>query len=205
MTRKLFLAALIAVPLCYYFGLLLGAATYPGYSHVTRYASELGAADAPYPALFNYSIVTCGIAALFGAVGLAGGLRDIGGRRGWSIAAGVALGLWGIAMVMAGMFPMPDDRHGGFGLGLAGPLVPLFALLALRSLPGIAGMKLLLGVVIVASVAVLAIMFGAGQLVTRANVGLWQRINTAVSIPWLAVLGWWLLQRSGNAAFDDVA
>jgi hypothetical membrane protein len=47
MIRKLLLAALIAVPICYYFALIVGAATYPGYSHITRYASELGAADAP--------------------------------------------------------------------------------------------------------------------------------------------------------------
>ena len=49
MIRKLLLAALIAVPICYYFALIVGAATYPGYSHVTRYASELDAADSPYP------------------------------------------------------------------------------------------------------------------------------------------------------------
>src|SRR5204862_7229109 len=49
MIRKLLLAALIAVPICYYFALVASAATYPGYSHVTRYASELGAADSPYP------------------------------------------------------------------------------------------------------------------------------------------------------------
>ncbi len=52
MIRKLLLAALIAVPICYYLALIVGAATYPGYSHVTRYASELGAADAPWPAVF---------------------------------------------------------------------------------------------------------------------------------------------------------
>jgi hypothetical protein len=30
MTRKLLLAALIAVSICYYFALIVGAATYPG-------------------------------------------------------------------------------------------------------------------------------------------------------------------------------
>lgn len=75
MMRKVLLGALIAVPVFYYFGLLVGAATYPGYSHVTRYASELGAAETPYPALFNFSIVGGGIAALLGSIGLAGALR----------------------------------------------------------------------------------------------------------------------------------
>ena len=196
--RKVSLGALIAVPFFYYFGLLIGAATYPGYSHVTRYASELGAADAPYPALFNLSIIAGGIAALLGSIGLVGALRDLSGARGWAIAAGVALALWGAAMVMGGMFPMPDDRHGGFGLGLAGPLVPLFVLLAIRKVPEARGMKLFLGFIFVGSVVLLAIMFGVGELVTRRNVGIWQRINSGMSIPWIAALGWWLLRRSAK-------
>jgi hypothetical protein len=75
--------------------------------------------------------------------------------------AGVALALWGAAMVMGGMFPMPDDRHGAFGLGLAGPLVPLFTLLALRTVPDARGMKLFLGFILAGSVVVLAIMLFA--------------------------------------------
>ena len=73
--RKMLLGALISVPIFYYFALIAGAATYPGYSHVTRYASELGAADAPHPALFNIPIIIGGIAALLGAFGLALALR----------------------------------------------------------------------------------------------------------------------------------
>jgi len=195
MKRQVFVWALIAVPIFYYFGLIAGAATYPGYSHVTRYASELGAADAPYPALFNVSIILGGISALVGSFGLASSLHDLSGRWFWAVSAAFALGCWGVSMIMGGLFPMPDNRHGGFGLGLAGPLVPLFTLLALRKTPGSTGMKLFLGFVFVGSVIVLGIMFGVGHLVTRRNVGIWQRINSGMSIPWLSVLGLWLLGR----------
>jgi Protein of unknown function (DUF998) len=201
--RRIELAALIAVPILYYFALIVGAATYPGYSHATRYASELGAAEAPWPDLFNDSIVLGGIAALLGAVGLAGALRDHMGGRLWPLLAGIALALWGAGMVMGGWFPMPDDRHGGFGLGLAGPLVPLFTLLALRRVPGAGAMRGFLVFILVGQLVLLAIMFGVGELVTRANVGIWQRINSGFGIPWLAVLGIWLLNRdrgSGGTA-----
>ena len=201
--RRIELAALIAVPVLYYFALIVGAATYPGYSHVTRYASELGAAEAPWPDLFNYSIALGGVAALLGAVGLAGALRDLSGRRLWPLLAGIALALWGAGMVMAGWFPMPDERHGGFGLGLAGPLVPLFTLLALRRVPGAGAMRAFLLFILIGQLVLLAIMFGVGELVTRANVGVWQRINSGFGIPWLAVLGIWLLSRdrgSGSTA-----
>src|SRR5687767_11477561 len=168
--RKIQLAALIAVPVFYYFALIVGAATYPGYSHVTRYASELGAADAPYPDLFNYSIVAGGLAALIGAVGLFAALRDLSGRQVWPILAGITLAMWGVAMMMGGWYPMPDWRHSGFLLGLAAPLVPLFTLLALWRVPGAGPMRGFLVVIFIGQVVLLGIMFGVGELVTRANV-----------------------------------
>ena len=194
--RRLQLWALVAVPVLYYFALIAGAATWPGYSHVSRYASELGSAEAPVPDLFNYSIVLAGLAALFAAHGLAGALRGLAGRALWPILAAAALALWGAAMVMGGWFPMPDDRHGGFGLGLAAPLVPLFALLAIRRVPDAGAMRAFLALIFAGQLVLLAIMFGVGELVTRANVGLWQRINSGFGIAWLAVLGLWLLARA---------
>ena len=198
--RRLLPAALIAIPALYYFALFAGAATYPGYSHVTNYASELGAAEAPHPELFNIPIILAGVAALAAALLMPRGLGQLGGSRLWAILAAVALAMWGVSMVMGGTFPMPDDRHGGFGLGLAGPLVPLFALLAIRRVPDSKGIQVFLGVVFIASVVMLAIMFGVGQLVTRANVGIYQRFNTGASIPWLAILGLWLWIRLSPAA-----
>lgn len=193
--KKLLTGGLIAAPALYYFGLLAGAATYPGYDHATRYASELGAAGAPYPMLFNFSIIGCGVVALLGAAGLALSLKTLSGRWGWAIAAGVALGLWGVSMIMGGLFPMPDERHGAFGLGLAAPLIPLFTLLALLSAPKTAGMKGFLAFIFLGSAIVLAIMFGVGGLVRLDNVGVWQRINSGFAIPWMAVLGVWLMLR----------
>lgn len=193
--RKLLLAGPIAAPAFYYFGLLAGAATYPGYDHTVRYASELGAADAPYPWLFNYSIIACGVASLIGALGATLALRKISGNWSFAIATGIALALWGVAMIMGGSFPMPDERHGGFGLGLAEPLAPLFALLALWKAPKAAGIKAFLALIFVGSVVLLAIMMGVGGLVRLDNVGIWQRINSGFSFPWMAVFGLWLLAR----------
>lgn len=190
---KLLPWALIAIPVLYYFALLAGAVSYPGYSHVTNYASELGAAEAPYPHLFNIPIMLAGIAAVISAFLLPSALTRRGALRLWSMLAAIGLGMFGVAMVMGGMFPMPNELHGGFGLGLAAPLIPLFVLLAIRRADDDGLMQLFLGFVFLASLVMLAIMFGVGELVTRANVGLYQRLNTGASIPWFAVLGAWLL------------
>jgi hypothetical membrane protein len=197
--KKILVCGLIAAPVLYYIALFAGAATYPGYDHATRYASELGAADAPYPWLFNYSIVACGVAAIIGAFGLTMSLRDLNGRWGWAVASGIVLALWGVSMIMGGMFPMPDERHGAFGLGLVAPLVPLFVLFGLWSAPRTAGLKAFLAFIFLASLAVLAVMMGVGGLVRLDNVGIWQRINSGLSIPWMAVLGLWLLLRPAEA------
>lgn len=201
--RRIVPAALVAIPLLYYFGLLVGAATYPGYSHATRYASELGAAQAPYPDLFNYSIVLAGLAALAAAAGLPATLRELSGKKIWTLLAAAALALWGVSMVMGGWFPMPDERHIAYGLGLAAPLVPLFTLIALRGVPDAGAMRAFLAFIFVAQIVLLAIMFGVGELVTRANVGIWQRINSGFGIPWLAVFGIWLMRRNGRAGTDS--
>jgi hypothetical membrane protein len=201
--KKILTAGLIVTPASYCFALFAGAATYPGYDHMTRYASELGAADAPMPIIFNASIMAGGVFAILGAVGLFLTLRELTARSVWAFLASFALALWGVAMVMGGMFPMPNELHGGFGLGFAGPLVPLFTLLALWRLRNAVGMKLFLALIFVGSVVLLAIMMGVGGLVRLDNVGAWQRANSGVSIPWLAVLGAWLLlrlsRRSGEA------
>lgn len=198
--RKLLALALIAISALYYFGLLAGAATYPGYSHITNYASELGAADAPYPLLFNLSIILAGASAILGALTLPAAFKDLGARRAWAVAAAVALALWGASMIMGGLFPMPDERHGAFGLGLVAPLIPLFVLLALGSVKAAGAMRLFLGLVFAGSVVMLAIMFGVGELVTQANVGLYQRLNSGISILWFALFGLWLLTRGRKAA-----
>lgn len=194
--KRTLLWGLILVPVFYYAALIGGSLTYPGYSHVTQYASELGTADAPNPELFNYCIIAAGLAALAGSVGLAWALETLSGRRLWALLAAVSLPLWGVAMVMGGWFPMPDDRHGAYGLGLAGQLTSLFALLALLPVKGATAIKYFLAFIFLGSGMLIAIMMGVGGLVTLANVGIWQRVNSATGIIWLAVLGLWLLGRT---------
>ncbi len=196
---KVLTAGLIIAPILYYFALFAGAATYPGYDHMTRYASELGAAGAPYPQLFNISIIAMGVASVLGAMGMAMSLAQLTHRWLWPVLAGLAFALWGVSMIMGGVFPMPDDRHGAFGLGLVQPLVPLFTLIALLSLPNSIGLKAFIGFIFVGSIALLIIMMGVGDLVRIENVGAWQRAFGAFAIPWTLVLGLWLILRRSDA------
>jgi hypothetical membrane protein len=163
---------------------------------VTQYASELGSAASPRPALFNRTIVVAGLAAMLAGIGFFLALRRVGGRAVASLLAGLAVSLWGLSFVMGGLFPMPDPRHGAFGLGLAMHLAPPFMLWALAGTPA-PRLKLFLVLVLVASGILILIMFDAGglHLVRRANVGLWQRAYGLSAIPWIGVVAAVLLPR----------
>ena len=194
MNRQL-LWGLILVPVFYYLGLICGALLWPGYSHVSQYASELGSAAAPYPMFFNINVILCGLSALVGGIGLTHALARLSGKRGWATAAGISIALWGVAIIIAGLYPMPNELHGAYGLAIAGQFTPLFALLALRNVEGLRGLKAFLVVIFVASLALFAIMMGVAGPLKIATIGIWQRINSGLAIPYLAVLGWVLLQR----------
>ncbi len=190
------LALGIAVPVLYFAALLAGAASYSGYSHVTQYASELGGPGATRPWIFNSGIVAAGFAAALSGFGFFLALRQLGGGRVPAVLSGLAVSLWGVAMVLGGLFPMPDERHGGFGLGLGLQVAPLLILAGLRRAPDSGRLRVFLVVVFLAMAAFFAVMMGVGGLVTRANVGLWQRGNALVSIPWLGIVAYALRRRT---------
>lgn len=193
MRREIALARLaVAVPVLYFGTLLVAASTWTGYSHVTQYASELGSAAAPRPAVFNTGIVLMGLVCVAAAAGLYGAARLAGARRAWAALGGVCVGAFGVSMVLGGLFPMPNPLHGGFGLGFAQVVAPLFLALALRGRPGMGGLVAVLVASFVLMAGSLAVMMGVGHLVTRANVGLWQRVNALAMIPWVGVAGHWL-------------
>lgn len=188
----------IAVPVLYFGTVLVAASTWPAYSHVTRYVSELGGPEAPKPWLFNAGIMSMGVICILAAAGFGSALRRLGGRGALSRIAAVCVALFGVSMVMGGAFPMPNSLHGAFGLGFALVPAPVFMALALRSNSRLGGLRALLWASAALMLVALGIMMGVGHLVTRANVGIWQRINALAMFPWLGVSAWWLRRELGR-------
>ncbi len=185
--ERILLLAGVAVPILYFGNLLISPLFYPGYSHVTQYASELGGPDAPRPSIFNTGVVLTGLATLAAGAGFFLALRRLTGKILLPALAGLAIALAGIAFVMGGLFPMPDPRHGGYGLGLAFQVAPVLLALALWKRKNLRALKIFLIATAVVMTAFFAIMMGVGSLVTRANVGIFQRVNALCTFPWIGI------------------
>jgi hypothetical membrane protein len=180
----------ILVPILYFGNVFGSALLYPGYSHGRQYASELGAAGARYPQLFNTLVILTGVVLLVSLIGFRGALRRLSANAALSWAFLASLAGFGVGALMGGLFPMPDPRHNGFGLGFALHAAPLLLAAALWRVPGTRKLRLFLLVSFAAGVLMLAILMGAGQLVTRANIGAFQRLYALANIPWIGVAAW---------------
>lgn len=186
MIRISLLLAGVAGPLIYVAFTLGGQWLAPGYDPAVRMVSELGLSDMPAATLFNTGLMVSGALTVLAALGLA--LEAV--PRGAPVSgalAGLAVAVFGASIVIGGLFPLPDERHLAWGAGFAVQIAPLLALIALRKAQGLAALKVFLAAAFVAVNALLAVLFGVGDLVDGTNVGLWQRAYGLAMFPWIAV------------------
>ncbi|WP_304168692.1 DUF998 domain-containing protein [Phenylobacterium aquaticum] len=177
----------IAAPILYFATIIVCSLLNPGYSQVSQYVSELGAAGAQRPDIFATGIMAAGACAIIGGLAFILGLRRKARGLILPLLTGLSIVAWGVSMVLGGLHPMPDERHGAYGLGMAIQAAPLLMFLAISGRADMTGLKTFLLMVFLASGALLAAMMGVGHVVHVAQVGLWQRAYALASIPWIAV------------------
>lgn len=201
--HRVLLRAAIAVPVLYFATLIVASLLYPGYSHLTQYASELGSATARWPLVFNTGTVVGGLLAIAGGAGFFLALRRVA-HPALAALTGLCVALFGVGFVFGGLFPMPDPRHGGYGTGMAVHLAPVFLVAAIWNARQPRWLRPFLLGVIVYMAAMFLVMMGIGDLVTRANVGAFQRMYALGILPWIGVAAWALdrgmVQRQARAA-----
>lgn len=183
----------VAVPFLYFASQIAAVALNPGFDISSQQPSELGCCQAAMPAVANAGFITTGIAAMLGAFGLFAGLRHLGGNIIFAALAWLGLFLFGVAMTMSGVFPLPNPLHYGFGLTLAGILAPLFGALAFRG-GGAARWIIVLGFIV--SVVLLVLSMGIGGIASENNIGLIVRALSLVAFSTIAYLCSGIMRRT---------
>jgi hypothetical membrane protein len=103
----------IAVPFLYYGVQLASAPFFPGFSFLGTTASELGSDLSTRPWIFNAGAILTGIAALAAAFGFLCALRSLRTNLILACLVSIAIAITGLTSLWAGIFPLPDPRHGG--------------------------------------------------------------------------------------------
>lgn len=120
----------IVVPVLYFGAQIVRGPFVDGYSFRRHAASDLGASGVPGAIVFNVLAVAagmCSVVAAFGWYRAFTAWRVGRIRRALVSAAVVSIGL---ASIAAGMFPLPDARHGGGAVGVGLFALPLLLVIA---------------------------------------------------------------------------
>ncbi len=193
---RLLLGTGLLIPFWLTIGVGLTALAYPGYSHVDHALSRLGAVDAPtqgFSAWLNN--VPLGVLFVLVALGLARRFRP---SRLAGLSAALIL-LHGLASFATGLFPcdqgcaplqpsVSQQLHNLAGLVMFLSLTLASALWAwigkrLLASPGLAAFSAICTLLALVTAGMMASAVADGQ-----GFGLYQRLNYAVGVGWLAVL-----------------
>jgi hypothetical membrane protein len=190
----------IAVPFLYYGVQLVAAPSFPGFSFLGTTASELGSDRSTRPWIFNAGAILTGIAALVASIGFLRALRYLGTNPILAWLTSVAVAATGLSSLWAGIFPLPDPRHGGHpSLLFAMISVPFVLAATLWSLGVSRALKVYFAATLVLLLVMFPVMMGMTGLDTHNYRGLLQRVFALTVFAPIGVGGFALARRI-NAA-----
>jgi len=206
MKEKTLLFALgsgMVVPILYFGTQLLAAPFFPGYSFLSMVASLLGSDLAIYQAIFNIGAIITGIATIIASVGFLLALQHLGTNFVLTWLTSLAVLLNGLGSLWAGVFPMPDPRHGSnpFTVGIF--LFPILLTLALWKRSDARPIKTYLIITNLIFIALIPIMSGVAGIHTQGYQGLLQRIAALVFFVPISVGSYFLIQRIKKLSFSE--
>jgi hypothetical membrane protein len=192
--EKILLGSGIAAWLVYLLNLLVLAALWPGYSHISNYVSDLGRTENPYNGVFNGAIILYGTLQLLTGLGFYYSVKRITRRKIISIVVGLSFALIGVGAYFAGIFPLPDELHSGYGIGLISFLIPLFLAFAFSRLKNARIFVIHQILFFVLFVLIFPITSGMGDgFINEMNKGLGQRLSVLFTIMWFTSTIYWLM------------
>lgn len=210
---RILLGSGVLIPFWLLLGVALTALAYPGYSHLQQAMSELGAQGAPTHG-FSAWVNNLPLGLLFMLFGVGVARRFHGSKL--ALFSALLIGLHGLGSLGTGYFScdqscapaqpsLSQQLHNLAGLLMFLSLTlacALWIVLARRLLqsPGLALFSALCLLLAIVTVWLMATAAASGQLF-----GLYQRLNYAVSVLWVAALALQTLRASGARQLSTAA
>jgi hypothetical membrane protein len=187
----------IAVPFLYYGVQVVAAPFFSDFSFLGTTASELGSDRSTRPWIFNTGAILVGISALVAAVGYLRALLKLGAHPILAWITAIAVAATGVSSLWAGVFPLPDPRHGGHpALLVAMLLLPLIMAATFWTLGASRSLKGYFAATIGLLLVMVPVMMGMTGLDTHDYQGLLQRIFALTVFPPIAVGAYVLVRRT---------
>lgn len=186
---RILLAAGVLAPVIALGSVVAAMLAFPGFDNATQYLSELGAAGAAKPELFNVGVFVSGIGAVAAGLGFALAAHGLGGSRIAAALTALSFAVAGAGLIIAALYHWPDPRHRAVNLALGIQLAPLLLLWSLRKASGVKGLRLflLLSFAVMALLTLLTKHLLLPGTVHDGNVGWWERGFAIVLVGWAPV------------------
>jgi hypothetical protein len=196
----------MAVPLLYYGVQAAAAPFYPDFSILTTTASELGSDRSTLPSTFNVGVILVAVATLVASFGFLRALRRLGVNPILAWLTFLSIAANGMSSLWAGLFPLPDPRHGGHPVFMIGMLLlPFLLAAAFWKLSDARLLKAYFIATILLLVAMIPIISGMSGLDTQSYRGLFQRIFALTVFPPIGVGAYVLAKRRKSGPENSLA
>jgi len=196
--EQLFLGIGIAIMIIYLLNLFVLAALSPDYSHMRHLVSHLGTTYFPYHNIFNAVIILIGLLYIPTGMGFYFSIKRITGRKVLAVVIGITVGIFSINAFFGGFYPLPDPRHGGYGIGFIHFLTPVLLAWAFWKVQGARFFIFYQFISLTLMIIVILIMIGVGGLASGTNAGLIQRLQILAWIPWFSYVCYWLIRHKSE-------
>lgn len=194
----------VLVPFVYYGVQAAAAPFFPNFSFVGTTASEMGSSLSRHPAIFNAGIITLGVITLLTSLGYWLALRHVGVNPVLAPLVSADVALNGVQMLWAGLHPLPDPRHAGYAVFVAG-MAALPVLITLSLWRGASPpLRAYFLTTLLLLAAMVPVVTGVSGIDRRAYRGIIQRVYTLTTFPPIAVGAWALGRRVRAGQCSDV-
>jgi len=165
----------------------------PNYSHAKQQISELGIINALNPLMFNLGEIVAGTFFLTSSIGAYLAVFDLTNKKYLSIIFALCITFFGINFLYSGFFPLPDERHNGYGMGAYILLAPIFLAWSCWHIPKckLFAYANLIAFLLLLMVMVLNIFLGSQQ-----NLGIFQRALVLSTFLWIFSVYSYLIKKN---------